>query len=119
METVEKPVVANESLETTTVKDVYTAVYMSVDNSRVCGLNISIPQPKASNSRLILIIHSYPQVYQQVDTDLFLAWNLNSVNDFTDLVVKLSAVLHLIGDLVVAVKHSGVVAVSKDLTDFR
>jgi hypothetical protein len=73
VETVEKPVVANESLETTTVKDVYTAVYMSVDNLRVCGLNISIPQPKASNSRLILIIHSYPQVYQQVDINLLLA----------------------------------------------
>jgi hypothetical protein len=40
VETVEKPVLANESLETTTVKDVYTAVYMFVDNLRVCGLNI-------------------------------------------------------------------------------
>jgi hypothetical protein len=39
VETVEKPVVANLSLETTTVKDVYTAVHMSVDNLGVCGLN--------------------------------------------------------------------------------
>jgi hypothetical protein len=40
VETVEKPAVVNQLLETTTVKDVYTAVHMSVDNLGLCGLNI-------------------------------------------------------------------------------
>lgn len=53
-----------------------------------------------------------------MDINLLLARNLDSVNDFTDLVVELATVFHLICDLVVAVKHCGVVSIAKDLANF-
>ena len=54
-----------------------------------------------------------------MDINLLLAGNFDSVNDFTDLVIKLATVFHFIRDLVITVKHCRVVSVTKDLADFR
>jgi hypothetical protein len=47
VETVDKQLKANKTLETTTVKLVYTAVNKSVDNLSGCGKFLIDPQPEA------------------------------------------------------------------------
>ncbi len=64
METVEKCFLAKQTLETTTVKVVYTVVDNSVDNLVTCGIKVEIAQAKASNSLNIGDTNSYPQVFE-------------------------------------------------------
>lgn len=66
METVEKSILVTQTLETTTLKVVYTPVNSSVDNSVTCGMYFWFTQMEASNSLNIGETNSYPQVFEQV-----------------------------------------------------
>lgn len=57
----------------------------------------------------------YPQGYQQ--GGLF-SVGLNSLDDLCHLVVNVATLVHVIGDFLVGIHNSGVIAATKQLTDF-